>query len=995
MAKERINGLAGRLPLALLALAAMLLMALLAAGSKAYGAPPSDVYQLEWADEFDDGSVDADEWLYRQGNRVICANLPENVTEREGFLRIALKQETAGSMNYTCGGVISKRLFGYGYYETKAKLWPDKGFHSSFWLMGVPFNTADYSGPNNQVNEIDGFEVDGHAPGEVYTNTHYYTPSHVIHKGGVYKKINTAADYHVYGWEWTPTQVKFYVDGVLTNTVDYPGPHGTQNVWLTSLGYTEPVDATNLPGEVTYDYFRFYKKTDLLQAPYGAIIRDNAQPGYSESGGWSGTKLAYGFNDKDTRYTDAAGSWAQWDAALPYAGQYEVFAWNPSFYSSSDSHAVYTVSHEAGTVAAAVYVDQSTAGQQWVSLGTYSFAGSGNEYVRVSKDSAAAGSLRADAVMFVPAAVMPETPADAVPPAAPAGFTGTASLSPADGDAIATWTWTANSEPDIAGYNVYLDGIKMNWNLVAGTSFSFNRMRAGQGHTLTMSAVDHSGNESAPSGPAAVQIPADTYAPAAPGPFSVETSDGLAVLNWIKNTELDVRGYNVYLNNVKINTSPVSGGELYPDAQYMVKDLENGNIYTFHITAVDYYGNESAGSAAVTEVLRPITVIDGTGSGYMELSGSWSGSGIKGWANTSTRTSNTAGAAAVWIPALAASGDYEVFVWIPKHSNATVNAKYTVYYNGGSQEIFKNQTVEGNQWISLGTYPFLAGAGGYVKVENAAGSYLRTDAMRFMPAFETVHVIDGGDPGYSESGNWQGSGLSGYNGSFTRYAGAGGSYAQWTPGIGAPGNYSVYFYKVVGPSSHTNAQVSVSYRGVTDSRSMNLTEGASGWVYLGDYSLTPGDYVRIAKTESGGYVRSDAVKFVLNPSELYVDTESAGQYTESGNWQGSSLKGYNGSKTRFSSSSGAYARWTPDVPTAGLYEIYIYKVVGQGNAVSAQIDVHYTGGADTKPLYPADGVSGWEYVGDYWLSPGTADYIRLTKTVSGYIRSNAVRLIHK
>lgn len=88
------------------------------------------------------------------------------------------------------------------------------------------------------------------------------------------------------------------------------------------------------------------------------------------------------------------------------------------------------------------------------------------------------------------------TPPDTTPPLAPvvSGVTG-------DQEVIGLW-WESNAEPDLAGYFVYArsDGTVKRVNQIAltGNYFTF---RAPKGKTVTvyMTAIDWSGNESAPS----------------------------------------------------------------------------------------------------------------------------------------------------------------------------------------------------------------------------------------------------------------------------------------------------------------------------------------------------------------------------------------------------------------------------------------------------------------------------------------------------------------
>lgn len=369
---------------------------------------PDSGYALEFADEFSGSGVNEEEWYYRYGVSRYSDNRKENVTVSDGELHIALKKERSNGAEYTAGGVISKREMDYGYYETRAKLWGNPGFHTSFWQAGLNERVAVldgddvvYGASDNQVNEIDGFEIDSHDPGLIRTAGHHWYPgdAHVVFGSyEEYSGVNSADGYHVYGWEWTPTHVKFFIDGELIRVMDYPGPHAAgQNVWLTSIAYTLPVDEASLPGEVTFDYFRYYKKEDQGPFPAGSVIVDNGDAGYSDSGSWSTVTEAFGSDDRETRLSSSPGDWARWMPDMTEAGDYEVWVWNPAFYNNTN-YAKYTVTAEDANHEAVV--DQGYGGQQWISLGTYSFpAGSAGSVTLTVTEGMA---HRADAVMFVP-----------------------------------------------------------------------------------------------------------------------------------------------------------------------------------------------------------------------------------------------------------------------------------------------------------------------------------------------------------------------------------------------------------------------------------------------------------------------------------------------------------------------------------------------------------------------------------------------------------------
>ncbi|MGB5873135.1 MAG: T9SS type A sorting domain-containing protein, partial [Bacteroidota bacterium] len=87
---------------------------------------------------------------------------------------------------------------------------------------------------------------------------------------------------------------------------------------------------------------------------------------------------------------------------------------------------------------------------------------------------------------------------------------------------------------------------------------------------------------------------------------------------------------------------------------------------------------------------------------------------------------------AVWTPDLPTEDYYEVFVYIP-FSNAT-SAAYRVRHAAGEELVFVNQKEFRESWVSLGTFWFEAGGGGYVRLgdkSNDAGQEIIFDAVRW------------------------------------------------------------------------------------------------------------------------------------------------------------------------------------------------------------------------------------------------------------------------
>ncbi len=141
-------------------------------------------------------------------------------------------------------------------------------------------------------------------------------------------------------------------------------------------------------------------------------------------------------------------------------------------------------------------------------------------------------------------------------------------------------------------------------------------------------------------------------------------------------------------------------------------------------------------------------------------------------------------------------------------------------------------------------------------------SSVQFDYIRY---WQKDYYLDNDGPaayGYSETGSWAGSSVSGWTyGSPTRYAacGSAANTATWRPNLRAAGTYQVYVYKIAHPNSDTNARYDVA----GSTTYVNGTTGSSGWVSLGTFALPQGTATAVTLTSSGGgCARSDAVKFV-------------------------------------------------------------------------------------------------------------------------------------
>ena len=162
-------------------------------------------------------------------------------------------------------------------------------------------------------------------------------------------------------------------------------------------------------------------------------------------------------------------------------------------------------------------------------------------------------------------------------------------------------TWTASTDNvGVAGYNVYVNDSETPVNgetLVTGTEYALESLTAGTEYKVTVKAVDAAGNVSE----GAVYTfttknAADTEAPSAPTNVVVtDVTTTTAKVTWSEATDnVGVVGYNVYLNEAKVNET------LITTTEYDLTALTEETNYSVKVTAVDAAENESGRSEAAT-----------------------------------------------------------------------------------------------------------------------------------------------------------------------------------------------------------------------------------------------------------------------------------------------------------------------------------------------------------------------------------------------------------
>ena len=228
----------------------------------------SNGYQLVWSDEFSGSSLNTAKWTASDNNY----DKSKNVHISNSNLVLTVTRESDGKIYGANIDSRNKFKFRYGYIEYRAKLINKPGFKSTLWLNGV------YNWPP----EIDIVETGSKAihmtrhcrPGSVYPDC---DGNNIYNKNGIlvdrYRMLSWNADfdkskdYHIYGMEWTPTYIRWMIDGIERYRVTTGVPKEDMYIHASSCAHTsirkcwpETIVPSEFPTSVYVDHIRVYKK---------------------------------------------------------------------------------------------------------------------------------------------------------------------------------------------------------------------------------------------------------------------------------------------------------------------------------------------------------------------------------------------------------------------------------------------------------------------------------------------------------------------------------------------------------------------------------------------------------------------------------------------------------------------------------------------------------------------------------------------------------------
>lgn len=238
---------------------------------------------LVWADDFNvNGAPNPANWAFDIGTGQngwgnnefqYYTDRTENVEVKDGMLHITARKETFQGSNYTSGKLLTKGIYQtkYGRFEARIKLPWGAGLWPAFWLLGDDSN-GSVIWP--QIGEIDIMEYRGQQPTIIHGSIHGpgYSAGEAVTKS--YDLLNDRfdTDFHVFGIEWGPNYINYYVDDVLYNQITPSDlPDGTEWVFNDNEFYIilnlavggtfvgSPNEQTVFPQTMIVDYVRVYQ----------------------------------------------------------------------------------------------------------------------------------------------------------------------------------------------------------------------------------------------------------------------------------------------------------------------------------------------------------------------------------------------------------------------------------------------------------------------------------------------------------------------------------------------------------------------------------------------------------------------------------------------------------------------------------------------------------------------------------------------------------------
>lgn len=197
-------------------------------------APAVEGYTLVWHDEFDGDAIDSEKWGFRTGvrdtygsstgplywgNNELQYYTQDAVRVADGVLTItATKEPMPEGRSYSSGRILTRDKFSftYGYIEARMQTPAEAGMWPAFWMLPQPSGTQN---DNNEYGwwaangEIDIMEAKGRLSNVADQTLHFGNKGASTYATNSTEVSGSTQEWHVYGLEWTPDYIAWFIDG--------------------------------------------------------------------------------------------------------------------------------------------------------------------------------------------------------------------------------------------------------------------------------------------------------------------------------------------------------------------------------------------------------------------------------------------------------------------------------------------------------------------------------------------------------------------------------------------------------------------------------------------------------------------------------------------------------------------------------------------------------------------------------------------------------------
>lgn len=278
-----------------------------------YVAPTSRFNKLVWSDEFDGDAVDESKWQIIDGmvNHAAIYNRGAVSIKKDGdksYLSIRSKnydstkdlidavgidryddKALASKITWSSGRVESKDkyAFQYGRMAVRAKVNDSKGIWPAIWMLA-----QDETGHD----EIDVLEYLGHTPWQAWTTNHFgiLAKNKEAHGVPIESYEAWSQNFHVYEVEWTPTAIKWFIDGHHVFTSERGRDDGRDGMhsrpmfpiletqvgdgWVGDVDYSR--NETKQDSEYLIDWIRVYQEEGQDQVYFDNLDNSSSSDSY-------------------------------------------------------------------------------------------------------------------------------------------------------------------------------------------------------------------------------------------------------------------------------------------------------------------------------------------------------------------------------------------------------------------------------------------------------------------------------------------------------------------------------------------------------------------------------------------------------------------------------------------------------------------------------------------------------------------------------------------